>query len=406
MKVLASAVAAVLGVLVALPAVADAQEAPPAPPTAEAPAAEAPVDPGADPAAEEAPPEPPMDDPSPAVAVVLAQLEVLDVQKVLAAAESSFASAKGSEARAQAKRDAATRDLDEKRSKLTGAVADAYVRGGIDTNNVADATASEYLPVESARLLAGSAIDRNHELVQDAEARATEAETALAVAVGRTAAASAALDAARTAMVGADTAVADARRLTNRKDVSPTVLGESVLTAEELVGWYKAQGIPGYVALVDLPTLAAYYIEEGAAEGVRGDVAFAQSIIETGSFTSPLTTHNNFAGIGACDSCPTGFDFPTPQKGVRAQAQLLHAYADRTLRISTLANPAVGSNPDNLSVRGCCTTWNKLTGTWATDTNYGPKIMTVYLSMLQYALQQRTLTAVTPAAPPPLPNLG
>ena len=36
-------------------------------------------------------------------------------------------------------------------------------------------------------------------------------------------------------------------------------------------------------------------------------------------------------------------------------------------------------------MRGCCPTWNKLTGTWATDPNYGPKIMTVYLSMLQYA---------------------
>ncbi|MEY2460967.1 MAG: hypothetical protein QOG30_2797, partial [Acidimicrobiaceae bacterium] len=36
------------------------------------------------------------------------------------------------------------------------------------------------------------------------------------------------------------------------------------------------------------------------------------------------------------------------------------------------------------------TTWNKLTGTWATDPNYGPKLMTVYLSMLEFALAQRT----------------
>jgi hypothetical protein len=111
-----------------------------------------------------------------------------------------------------------------------------------------------------------------------------------------------------------------------------------------------------------------------------------------------LTTHNNFAGIGACDSCPTGFDFATPLAGVRAQAQLLHAYADNALRIATLANPAVGSNPDRLSVRGCCPTWNKLTGTWATDPNYGPKLMTVYLSMLQFALVDRTRPKI-PAAP-------
>jgi hypothetical protein len=127
-------------------------------------------------------------------------------------------------------------------------------------------------------------------------------------------------------------------------------------------------------------------------------------MVETGAFTSPLTRHNNFAGIGACDSCATGFDFASPQLGVRAQMQLLHAYADKSLSLMNLANPAVGADPERLSVRGCCPTWNRLTGTWATDPNYGPKIMTVYLSMLQYALAQRTAkesTGVVPAPAPP-----
>ena len=84
--------------------------------------------------------------------------------------------------------------------------------------------------------------------------------------------------------------------------------------------------------------------------------------------------------------------------------QLLHAYADKTLSITDLANPAVGANPDRLSVRGCCPTWNKLTGTWATDPNYGPKLMTVYVSMLQYATAQRTAALAVPApAPQPAP---
>jgi hypothetical protein len=85
--------------------------------------------------------------------------------------------------------------------------------------------------------------------------------------------------------------------------------------------------------------------------------------------------------------------------GVRAQAQLLHAYADRTLRAKTLANPPIGSDPDTLSVRGCCQTWNALTGTWATDPNYGPKLMTVYLSMLEYTLATRTQAANPPPSP-------
>jgi hypothetical protein len=261
-------------------------------------------------------------------------------------------------------------------------------------------TASEYLPAESARLLAGNAIERDQRLLREAEDRLSAAERKLSDTTARAGQAKAARDASQQAIDDATKSVSDARKLTNAKDVSPTVIGDAVLTADELVGWYKAKGVAGYAGGVDLSTLAGLYIEEGKAEQIRGDVAWSQSVVETGAFTSPLTTHDNFAGIGACDSCATGFDFATPLAGVRAQAQLLHAYADKNLRIATLANPAVGSNPDHLSVRGCCPTWNKLTGTWATDPNYGPKLMTVYLSMLQFALVQRTNP---PKVNPPLP---
>ena len=44
------------------------------------------------------------------------------------------------------------------------------------------------------------------------------------------------------------------------------------------------------------------YISEGKAEGVRGDIAFAQSCLETGNFTfsgSAVTlSQNNFCGMG------------------------------------------------------------------------------------------------------------
>jgi hypothetical protein len=337
----------------------------------------------------------------------MAQLHVLDVQKVLETAQATLAAAKANEAGVRTRRDAVKRDRDDRRQVLTDVATDAYVNGGIDDAGM-EQTMAEYLPVESARLLTTSAIDRNVTRLREAEDRLQAAERALADAVAKTGQANAASAAAQAAVDEAVLAVSDARRLTNAKDVSPTVLGEAVLTADEIVGWYKAQGIVGYVGGVDLATMAGFYLEEGTAEKVRGDVAFAQSVVETGAFTSPLTTHNNFAGIGACDSCPTGFDFPTPRQGVRAQAQLLHAYADKTLRVSSLANPAVGSDPDRLSVRGCCTTWNKLTGTWATDPNYGPKLMTVYLSMLQFALQERTTPPPAPTTPAgaPLPAVA
>ena len=355
----------------------------------------------ADPAVEEPPPVEPLDDPSPKVAVVIAQLHVLDVEKALDGAQAVLAAAATEEVGARARRDAVKRDRDAKRQVLTDLATDAYVNGNIQ--DAGTETMAEYMPAESARLLTSSAIDQNVAELQEAEDRLQSMERALSDVVAKRESARSARDAAKGAVDEAVLAVSEARRLTNAKDVSPTVLGDAVMTAEEIAGWFKAKGVVGYAATVDLPTLVGYYLEEGKAEKVRGDVAFAQSIVETGAFTSPLTTHHNFAGIGACDSCPTGFDFPSPRHGVRAQAQLLHAYADSTLRIATLANPAVGSNPDRLSVRGCCPTWNKLTGTWATDPNYGPKLMTVYLSMLEFALQERTKPPTTPPAAAPLP---
>jgi hypothetical protein len=335
-------------------------------------------------------------DPSPEVAVTMAKVTLVNAQQVLALTQAAFLIATDAESRVRGARDAAQHDYDIKKVLLTDAVGNAYVRGN-DLGGSTPESVEDYVPNASARLLVGTAIGRDQDQLHEATDRLQRATTALAQASARTSQTAIAHDYAQSAFDDATEAVSKAGRLTNRGDVSPTVVGDSVLTADELVGWYKSEGIVGYVAGVDLPTLAKAYIDEGNAEHVRGDVAFAQSIVETGAFTSPLTTHNNYAGIGACDTCPTGFDFPSPQMGVRAQMQLLHAYADKTVRTTTLANPPVGSDPDSLSVRGCCETWNALTGTWATDPNYGPKLMTVYLSMLAYTLVTRT-QAANPAA--------
>jgi hypothetical protein len=403
-KSLVAALAVIL-LMVAPSAAAYAQEVPTAPELPPAPVlppgiptVTPPVDPNApvDPAVPPPPPAPPIPDPSPQVAVLIAKLHALDVQHALEVSQAALDAATTEEKATQARRDAKQKVRDDAHDQLTNAVTDAYVRNGVDLVDAPVAVGDDFVPSESARLLADHAIDADRSDLELAEADLKVANDALDAAKARTATAQAARDGAQAAVDEAAQAVTDAGKLNDRTDNSPTVMGDPVMTADELVGWYTAQGITGYVGRVDLPTMAGYYIDEGKAEQVRGDVAFAQAMIETGAFTSPLTTHNNFAGIGACDSCPTGWDFPTPEQGVRGQAQLLHAYADKTLRVATLANPAVGANPDHLTVRGCCTTWNKLTGTWATDPNYGPKIMTVYLSMLQYTLDQRI-------AHPPIP---
>ena len=319
----------------------------------------------------------------------MAKLTLLNAQQVLAMTQAALMLATRTEDRVQAARDAAQHDYDAKRSTLTRAVANAYVRG-TKVGGSAVTTEDDYIPRESARLLAGTALDHAQADAHAANGRLAQADTALAQAKERTARASVAHDFARSSFEDATEEVGNAARFTSSRDVSPTVMGDAVLTPDEIVGWYRSEGIIGYAGAVDLQTLAQTYVDEATAEHVRGDVAFAQSIVETGAFTSPLTTHNNFAGIGACDTCATGFDFDSPLLGIRAQVQLLHSYADRTVRTRTLAHPAVGSDPDTLGVRGCCETWNALTGTWASDPNYGPKLMTVYLSMLQFALLTRT----------------
>ena len=83
------------------------------------------------------------------------------------------------------------------------------------------------------------------------------------------------------------------------------------------------------------------YLSEGKTEGVRGDIAFAQSCLETGNFTfsgSAVTLEqNNFCGMGVTSNGMKGNSFDTPQFGIRAQIQHLKAYAS----IDALKNPCV-----------------------------------------------------------------
>ncbi|HLY81744.1 MAG TPA: glucosaminidase domain-containing protein, partial [Acidimicrobiales bacterium] len=123
----------------------------------------------------------------------------------------------------------------------------------------------------------------------------------------------------------------------------------------------------------------------------RSDVAFAQSVIETGYFAFPVGgqvagADNNFAGIGACDSCSHGWTFPDARTGVSAQIQLLDAYASTT----PVATPLIGK----VSVAGCCRTWAALTGVWATNPNYGYEVLSIYRQMVEWALPRRLATGL------------
>jgi hypothetical protein len=167
-----------------------------------------------------------------------------------------------------------------------------------------------------------------------------------------------------------------------------TIMGVSALAPDEIAGWFRAAGGRTTVAGVSIEELAAIYVEEGAAAGVRGDIAFAQSIVETGAFNA--IGPNNFAGLGACDSCLDMTHFPTPRDGVRAQVQHLRNYADPNSRASDLGHPPspywYGTGDfDTFFAKGWCSTWEEMgAGNWATDPGYAPKVLAVYDRMLGY----------------------
>lgn len=174
------------------------------------------------------------------------------------------------------------------------------------------------------------------------------------------------------------------------------VMGPSQLSARQLAGWYASTGaVPELAANTTIVDVTALYVAEGDDEDVRGDLAFAQAIIETGSFA--VAAGNNYSGIGVCDSCTGGYAFPTPRDGVRAQIQLLRNYADPDSRASNLAHPPspalYGADPDKAAhlfdsffLKGKAPLWNLMgKGNWATDPTYAGKVVALYNQMVLFA---------------------
>src|SRR5438552_7412862 len=72
--------------------------------------------------------------------------------------------------------------------------------------------------------------------------------------------------------------------------VQTPVMGPATLNATQLGNWYLARhGAAPNVPTVnnDVYLLARIFLDEGKADGVRGDIAFAQSMIETAWLSFP-----------------------------------------------------------------------------------------------------------------------
>jgi len=163
------------------------------------------------------------------------------------------------------------------------------------------------------------------------------------------------------------------------------IMGTAVATADQMTAYIKAKNPKVAQSVLDMIPL---YLSEGAVEGVRGDIAFAQSCLETGNFTfsgSAVTLEqNNFCGMGVTANGLKGNSFDTPQLGIRAQVQHLKAYAST----EPLKNKCIDPRFKYVA-RGCAEVveWlgqkeNPQGKGWATGAGYGEKIVTILKTIL------------------------
>ncbi|MBP1745085.1 MAG: hypothetical protein H6Q58_2063 [Firmicutes bacterium] len=179
-----------------------------------------------------------------------------------------------------------------------------------------------------------------------------------------------------------------------------SILGTQVATAEQMASYALSMN-PSPKINCTMLELAKMFLEEGAVEGVRGDIAFAQACKETGYFAfggTALWTWNNYSGLGVTgvaydpgtstevpfangvavikDSSgdSVGVKFSEPRLGVRAQIQHLKGYATAEALKQAAADPRY-----SLITKGTAPNWTDLNGIWAVPgPNYGQEILAIY----------------------------
>lgn len=161
-----------------------------------------------------------------------------------------------------------------------------------------------------------------------------------------------------------------------------SIAGKAVATAAQMVAYIKAKRPDVEQSVIDMIPL---YLSEGQTEGIAGDIAFAQSCVETGNFAFPQETckvtlaQNNFAMMGVVAADSKGESFATSQIGIRAQIQHLKAYANAEALKGVCVDPRF-----KLVTRGSApyVEWlgqqeNPKGKGWATAKGYGDRILAV-----------------------------
>lgn len=118
-----------------------------------------------------------------------------------------------------------------------------------------------------------------------------------------------------------------------------SIMGESTATEAQLLAYLAANNPAALEEFADLPGL---YLEEGKAEGVRGDAACCLGFKETGhlKFQGDVKKdQNNFCGLGTTGGGNPGHSFETHRLGVRANIQHLKAYGSKEPLVNVCIDP-------------------------------------------------------------------
>jgi hypothetical protein len=88
---------------------------------------------------------------------------------------------------------------------------------------------------------------------------------------------------------------------TYARDYNETIEGSSTLTSRQMGDYVLLLNQYPLLMGISIYQLADLYLTIGRLEGIRGDIAFAQAIKETGNFEfggDVFSEQNNYAGIG------------------------------------------------------------------------------------------------------------
>lgn len=185
------------------------------------------------------------------------------------------------------------------------------------------------------------------------------------------------------ASAGAEEAIADGQY---------PIMGSSSVTVQDMVDYFNDSGetYPSEAlskgGADSIETFCQMYYDEACAEGVRPEVAFAQTMKETGFLQyggDASIEQFNFAGLGTTGGGVPGNSYPDVRTGIRAQIQHLKAYAttdalaqecvdDRYEYVKKGSAPYVEwlgqqENPEGVG--------------WATGDNYGYDIVSMIREM-------------------------